>query len=144
MGTLKAIVVVLVALSMASERIIEIVKQMLPAKWLVDAWPAAQEPRRQALLQAMAGVVAGVIAWLSHDQIAAMVPANMAPFLHWPAYVLLGAMCSAGSGFWNHILDIFRAMKIEREAKAELHVRQLNAQRALAKEPELKKSAFAA
>ncbi|MGZ4814274.1 MAG: hypothetical protein ACXVZV_02630 [Terriglobales bacterium] len=60
----------------------------------------------------------------SHDWIAAMIP-DMAKFLGWPAYALVGAMSSAGSGFWNHILDAVRAMKIEKEAKAQLQVQAL-------------------
>ncbi|HVZ17997.1 MAG TPA: hypothetical protein VG897_12815 [Terriglobales bacterium] len=142
MANISSLLTVLVALSMASERVIELLKKILPAGWLANDWKI-HEQLRQALLQILAGVIGGLTAWASHAQIAAMIP-TMAQFLHWPAYVLLGAMSSAGSGFWNHILDAVRAIKIEREVRAELQVRQLNAERKQPDQLEFRKSATAA
>ena len=103
---LIAIVGLILALSIASERLVEIVKGYVP--WLNTAAATdAGEGRRRATLQLMA-VVAGVItAWLSR----AYIPKEVSDALDGWAVLGLGLLASGGSGFWNAILSYVLKVK---------------------------------
>lgn len=126
MATLSALLSVIIAVSLASERVIELLKKWFPN--VGKARPdATQESRRQGMIQLLSAVMGTIIAWLSHNQLAAMLPESLGHYMGWPTYIAIGLMSSGGSGFWNSILDVIRAIKIDREAKAELQVATLNA-----------------
>jgi hypothetical protein len=95
--------------SVAVERVTEILKQMIPGL-AVERGNPASEGRRRALLQILAGFAGTVIAWQGQFQLAS----HSGPAM----YVLIGAMSSGGSAFWNHALDAVRAAKQTQEAEA--------------------------
>jgi hypothetical protein len=105
--TLSAVVSLLVVLSIASERLVEIVKGL--STWLNEE---RQDPRqegwRKAALQFLA-VVAGIVtAFLGQPAI------QSAGIQGWdtPTAVLgLGLLASGGSGFWNSILAYMKNVK---------------------------------
>lgn len=111
---LSTIVGLLAALSVASERLIEIVKGFIP--WLDKQNPdPSTETRRRAALHALAAV-AGVLT--------AIVAGQAFPdTLHVPpgllGKVVLGLLASGGSGFWNSILDYVNNAKDLKGAQAE-------------------------
>lgn len=121
---LATVVSLLVALSVASERLVEIVKGM--SKFLRQEQPnPAREGWRRAALQALA-VVAGIVtAFLARPAL----PATLEPLTHSTLSVLaLGLLASGGSGFWNavltYLLQVKNVRKFEAADKA-LHVRAM-------------------
>jgi hypothetical protein len=103
---LIAIVGLILALSIASERLVEILKGYIP--WLNTAAATKEgEGRRRATLQLMA-VLAGVAtAWLARDYI----PTEVSEATHGWAVLGLGLLASGGSGFWNAILSYLLKVK---------------------------------
>jgi hypothetical protein len=95
--------------SVAVERVTEILKQMIPG--LAEERGDAGEKYRRAGLQILAGVVGTIIAWQGNLQLAS----HTGPAV----YVLIGLMSSGGSAFWNHALDAVRATKLTKQAVAE-------------------------
>ncbi len=142
MGTLISVVSILAALSMASERIVEMLKKAWD--WLGKEQPKTDESLRQAAVHLIAAIIGTGLAWLSRTQIAAMLPADWASHMGWQTYAMLGLMSSGGSAFWNTILDALRAIKIEKSAAAELRVAELNERRKAMSLPARTKSALAA
>lgn len=107
-----------IAVSVAVERVTEILKQMFPflAKEQTDE---TKENWRRAALQVLAAIIGTVIAWTGNLSLGAHT-GNA-------TYVLIGLMSSGGSGFWNHALDAVRAMKVTQEATAKEAVAKANA-----------------
>ena len=113
---LTVIVTLVLALSVASERLVEIIKGVIP--WLDtkkdkpnEAW---MEGVRRMLLQVLA-VISGIFtAWLSSDYL----PAEVAKPTDTWSIVGLGLLASGGSGFWNSILDYFTGLKDIKSAEA--------------------------
>ncbi len=97
----------LVALSVASERLVEIIKGLIPALSKRQA-DAAKEGRRAATLQIIA-VLAGILtAFLAMSVSKDFLPRALTS----PAGILaLGLMASGGSGFWNAILSYLLQIK---------------------------------
>jgi len=99
-GKLAAIVSVLVALSVASERLVEIIKGLVSFLNQENS-DKTKEGWRRATLQALA-VVAGIVtALLAQPAIKGVVPGLSE---HWTGIVALGLLASGGSGFWNAVL----------------------------------------
>ena len=108
---------VILALSVAVERVIEILKGWIP--WLGESSAKPKvEAAREGLIHALAAVVGAISAWLCGiNPITQLVP--NAPNTHWHRafdYVIAGLLSSFGSAFWNHLLDILAAIKEGKEA----------------------------
>jgi hypothetical protein len=103
---LTSIVGVILALSIASERLVEIAKGLVPPLNEKGS-NERSEGRRRAALQALA-VVAGIItAFLARDYI----PVEVArPTETW-SIIGLGLLASGGSGFWNSVLSYLTNVK---------------------------------
>jgi len=99
-----------IAVSIAVERVTEILKQMVPLLGKEIKDPAA-ENRRRAALQVLAAAVGALIAWTGNLQLGSHLAGP-------PVWILIGLMASSGSGFWNHALDAVRAMKVTAEKQA--------------------------
>ena len=111
---LAAIVSVLVALSVASERLVEIIKGLVSFLNQENS-DKKKEGWRRAALQALA-VLAGIItALLAQPAIKGVVPGLSE---HWTGIVALGLLSSGGSGFWNAILTYVLNVKDIKEALA--------------------------
>ena len=120
-GKLAAIVGVLVALSVASERLVEIIKGF--SKFLSDANPDPVGDRWRRMLLQLIAVGAGIVtALLTQPAIKGVVPGLSDNV--W-GILALGLLASGGSGFWNAILayvlnvkDIKKAEKVEKVKKS--------------------------
>jgi len=98
---LAAIVGVLISLSVASERLVEIIKGIIPFLNQQNN-DETKEGRRKAILQAMA-VCSGIItAWLARPALAGILPNAWTTL---PAIFALGLLASGGSGLWNAVLS---------------------------------------
>ena len=111
---LAALVSILVALSIASERLVEIIKGLIPFlnkernSKMTEGW-------RRAALQALA-VVAGIFtALLAQPAIKAVIPGLSE---HCTGILALGLLASGGSGFWNAVLTYVLNVKDIKEALA--------------------------
>ena len=96
----------LFTLSVATERLVEIIKGLLPSNWFSEKHDDAAKERRKTLLQILA-VGAGIItAWLSSSFYSADLVKPYSSF----NVVVLGLLASGGSGFWNslatYVLDV--------------------------------------
>src|SRR5437899_11158299 len=101
---LTTVISLLVALSIASERLVDIIKGLVP--WLnQQRRKPAEEGWRKAALQVIA-VFAGITtAWLAGPAVPAFLPHDFTGKL------ALGLLASGGSGFWNSILSFVTKSK---------------------------------
>jgi hypothetical protein len=115
--SLTTIVMILIPLSLAAERVVEIIKGTVP--WLnQQKLDPTREGWRNAALQLLA-VVAGILtALLARDAIAGALPANWqaSPSL---GFLTLGLLASGGSGFWNAVLGYVLRLKDVKKLEAE-------------------------
>jgi drug/metabolite transporter (DMT)-like permease len=104
----------LVALSIASERLVEIIKGLIPAlsKRQEDA---TKEGRRAAILQIIA-VLSGILtAFLAMPASKGVLPGTLTSL---PGILALGLLASGGSGFWNAILSYLLQIKNLKKSEA--------------------------
>jgi hypothetical protein len=96
------------ALSVASERLVEIVKSFVP--WLNSKKFAndQMEALRSGILQSLA-VLSGILTtWLASP----LLPSDMSASAMNPTTIIgLGLLASGGSGFWNAILTYMTKIK---------------------------------
>lgn len=103
---LNVLVALLVALSVASERLVEIIKNLSP--FLRENKPEEKDGPRKAALQVLAVASGIATAFLARPAF----PTGDLPMLASPASVLaLGLLASGGSGFWNSILSYVLLLK---------------------------------
>ena len=122
---LTTVISLLVALSIASERLVDIIKGVIP--WLNQPRVRpADEGWRKAALQVLA-VIAGITtAWLS----SAAIPKGVGIPDDWTGTLALGLLASGGSGFWNSILTYVTKAKDVKAAEAETKQIEVRAKRA--------------
>ena len=115
MENLWTMVTLLIALSVASERLVEIVKGVVP--WLNERKDDTKlEGQRKAVIQAMA-VLSGILtAWLVRPVIVNIVPQ---PWQSTLGILAIGLLASGGSGFWNAIMTYLLKVKDIRKFYAE-------------------------
>jgi len=120
---LTTIISLLVALSIASERLVDIIKGLIP--WLNQPRPkSVEEGWRKAALQLLA-VAAGITtAWLANPVVPDFIPHDFVGKL------ALGLLASGGSGFWNSILAYVTKAKDLKAAEAENRHIEARAKRA--------------
>lgn len=110
---LTAIVSLILALSVAAERLVEIVKGVIP--WLgKERAEEYEESLRRTALQVLA-VAAGVAtAYLSRPHL----PAQLVEPAGDISVLGLGLLASGGSGFWNAVLTYVASLKELKRAEA--------------------------
>lgn len=114
MSKLTMIVSLLAGLSVAAERLVEIVKGFIPSLNKENPDPK-KEGRRKAGLQALA-VAAGIVtAFIASPAI----PDNIFIPHGVTGNLLLGLLASGGSGFWNSIITYTNKAKEVKAAEAE-------------------------
>jgi hypothetical protein len=115
LDALNVLIPFLVALSLASERLVTFIKTLIP--WLSEEQktPAQEvdlirDRRRRVVVQLLAFVAALVTTMLVADTInpLAIVPLDAA--LHLPV-LLIALLASGGSAFWNNLLGYTKAAK---------------------------------
>jgi CHAP domain/Putative peptidoglycan binding domain len=113
-GGMPAFIALMAGISVAVERIVEMLKGAVPL--LATKW-AAHDEIRAGILQLIATLCGALMAGQMPEQVKNALPAGWASNdLHWPAYALMGLLSCAGSGAWNHLLDILGAVKTKQEA----------------------------
>ena len=110
MDQISAALTNVISVSIAVERVIEILKQMIPALGTELADPT-REGWRHGGLQILAAAIGTGIASYGHLQLGV----HNDPATH----ILIGLLSSGGSAFWSHALGAMRAFKISKEAETE-------------------------
>ena len=101
------VVSLLVALSVASERLVEIIKGIIPFLNLENK-DDKKEGWRKAILQALAVCSGIVTAFLAMPALADILPKE---WINLPSIFALGFLASGGSGLWNGILTYIKNVK---------------------------------
>ena len=107
------------ALSVATERITEIIKG-LPglSRWFAVEQPAGShtEELRKASVQFVALLAGTLVTYLVRDPLATQFGLKDLPSYCYPIF---GAMASGGSGIWNSALDIVREVNRQKKIATE-------------------------
>jgi hypothetical protein len=104
---ITAIISVVLALSIASERLVEIIKGLIPYLNKEILGDENAEGRRRAALQFLAVVSGIVTAYLAKDYL----PTQIAGAVSSWSIIGLGLLASGGSGLWNSLLGYFSNIK---------------------------------
>jgi hypothetical protein len=114
---LIALVTLILAMSIATERFVEIIKGYIPSldKPILDN--EAAEGRRKAFLQILAVIGGCFTAWLTKDHLPQEIKSPAGDF--WGS-LGLGLLASGGSGFWNSILTYLTKVKDVKSAEADV------------------------
>lgn len=113
---LSDLIAYVVALSIAAERLVEIIKNLIPVLQK-KAETEEREYLRRAALHLLA-VGAGILtAHIAMPAVSELVPMQWQNF---PGIVALGLLASGGSSLWNSVLDYAGAVKSVTRLNAEL------------------------
>jgi len=107
MDSLENFIQLLIALSVASERLVEIIKGFWPFLNKTNT-DATKEGWRRAILQILAVISGIVTALLAQSYITDAIPDGWDRPL---GLVVLGLLASGGAGFWNVILSYLLQVK---------------------------------
>jgi len=114
----------MVAISVADERVVEILKGAFPNFWLFTAKPdATAEARRNAALHFLAFMCGTAIAAVGRFDVLKTLsitwPTGSLPLFEISvSYLTAGLLASGGSAIWNHALDLLKAVKVKNEQDA--------------------------
>jgi hypothetical protein len=117
-GALTLFITQMIGLSVAAERVTETIKQWIGPwlkSWTADRYAAAIQCI--AVLSGMAVTAMSGLNPLKIPQVNAFDWFNHADWLSW---FVTGILVSGGSAFWNHLLDILQATKVQKEQMANL------------------------
>ena len=114
-NNISSVVALLGALSIASERLVEITKGFLPFLSKEATDDPNKERLRKALLQILALLAGLLTAWLTKETstIQSLIPDTKL------AWIPLGLLASGGSGFWNSIQTYLGKAKELKKAEVE-------------------------
>ena len=113
-GNLSIMVSVLVALSIASERLVEILKGLSDFLNKENPIPKKERLRRVALqtLAVLAGILTTLLAYPAIKDVMPKLSSD------WTGIIALGLLASGGSGFWNSILGYLLSVKDIKKVEA--------------------------
>lgn len=117
---IASVVALALVLSVAVERVIEILKGLIPALATPQINPKLENFRGAVihLLAVAIGTLAARGGGIDLFQKITGVASNNNHIRWICGYVLCGLIAAGGSAFWNHILDILRSSKIKSETEA--------------------------
>ncbi len=112
MDSITGIVAVLGTLSLSVERIVQVVKNLIPFLSRTQK-EELKEGVRRTIVQSLAVIAGAAVAYVSREQIQPLL-SNIFPYpedMKWHTFVILGLLASGGSGLWNHTLTIVEEIK---------------------------------
>ena len=114
MSEFTPLVTFLAALSVATERITELIKGLpLLSNWFAtEKKDPLKEELRKVSVQFVAVLAGTLVTYLVRDSFSKQLRITE---LHGYAYWVFGAMASGGSGMWNSILDIVREVNQQKQ-----------------------------
>jgi uncharacterized membrane protein (Fun14 family) len=114
-GNVTTVVGYIAGLSVANERVTEVIKGIPVISKFLVAKPGnsgSREEVRKAIIHVVAIVIGSYLTYLSYGQIKGAVGGGD-PSLG--VYLLFGAMSAGGSGIWNSVLDIVRQVNQQKQ-----------------------------
>ena len=120
MDTLTSVAALGLTLSIAVERVMEILKGLIPPLAKQQSQLAA-EYIRCAILHFLSVLIGGLAAAGGHVDFFQRVGGSGTPSETaglYTGYLVCGLLAAGGSAFWNHLLDIVKAVKIRDESNA--------------------------
>jgi hypothetical protein len=128
LNVLTSFIALILAVSIAAERMVEVVKGWFPSLWLFKAnADPVQEARRSAWIQCLAGMCGVIIAAAAKIDVFADIqvrsgwnPQSHVALYRAASWSITGILASGGSAFWNHTLDLIKAAKVQQEKKADI------------------------
>ena len=107
-----SVIALLGALSISVERVVEIIKSMVPFL-AEESRDKNKERYRRASLHLLAAIVGMVIAYIARAQIQPLLAPmfKSAEVLEIPSCIIIGLLASGGSGFWNQSMGIVEEIK---------------------------------
>lgn len=125
METITVLISYVLGIAVASERVVEMVKGVVPILWQAKDDPK-EEAFRRSLLQALSIVVSLIAAFAA----TAALP-NELKGLDWlqraPGTIALGLIAAGGSGFWNAVLTLVANVKDFKKGEIEAQRRGVGA-----------------
>ncbi|MFB3885135.1 MAG: hypothetical protein ACE144_07885 [Thermodesulfobacteriota bacterium] len=109
---ITSIVALLGVMSLSVERVVEIIKNMVP--FLAAIHPDAKKERwRRSALHFLAAFVGALIAFVAQEQIQPLLPSIFKKTGEIGVFgcIVIGLLASGGSGFWNQSLAIVEEIK---------------------------------
>jgi hypothetical protein len=103
----------MIGLSVAAERVTETIKQ-----WASGPLAKLSSPKQSAAVQFIAIISSMFVVGLSHADplgIATHCTGWLRCRQGWECLLFTGILASGGSAFWNHLLDILKATKVNAE-----------------------------
>jgi len=116
-SVLTHFVTTMLAISLAAERMIEILKGWFPNFYLFKTnGNDTKESRRIGTINLLSGICGYAIARVGDLDVYAMIGGHS----KWAeaGYILAGVLASFGSALWNHLLDLMKAFKVQKEQAA--------------------------
>jgi hypothetical protein len=114
MDSFIQVVGVLVTLSVASERAVEVLKGYIP--WLGQQRPGEpNDARRRSHIILASTAINLLVAYVSWDLIASTPVKDLGK---WPAIIGLGLLSTGGSSMWNSVLSYLVGMKDIKKSEA--------------------------
>jgi hypothetical protein len=116
LSTMTLFVTQMLGLSVAAERVTETIKQ-----WISPAMKGSTSARYAAVIQTIA-IMSGIFV----TALSGLNPLNVPGFkafawsnsANWMCWLVGGLLVCGGSAFWNHVLDILQAAKVQKEQLA--------------------------
>jgi hypothetical protein len=110
MENLTGIIAVLGALSLSVERVVEMIKNVIP---FLSKNQDVKEGWRRSALQLMSVVAGTGIAFAAKEQIQPLLSNifNTQYDMKWHTFIVFGLLASGGSGLWNQTLSIVEEVK---------------------------------
>lgn len=115
MNSLTDLITLALALSVAVERVMEILKGLIPALAQQQS-NLKLEYLRGAILHLISVLIGALAAYAGNINF--LQRFSSGPSNPWVGYLVCGLLAAGGSAFWNHVLDIVKALKIKDESAA--------------------------
>lgn len=116
-STLTLFLTQMIGLSVAAERVTETTKQ-----WLGPTLTGLSAARYAGVIQTIAivsGMFVTALSGLNPLNIPLAKPFDWFNKADWLSWVISGILVSGGSAFWNHLLDILQAAKVQKQKLAD-------------------------
>jgi len=108
----------MIGLSVAAERVTETIKQWV-GPWL-KGWSADRYSAAIQCIAVFSGMAVTAMSGLNPLRIPQFNAFDWFNRADWLTWFVTGILVSGGSAFWNHLLDILQATKVQKEQLASL------------------------
>jgi hypothetical protein len=113
-NALTLFVTSMIALSVAAERVTETIKQW--ANPVLEKMSSSGSTAATQCIAVVSGIFVVILSGQNPVQVPGFVAFQPGNPRDWPSWLIGGILVAGGSAFWNHLLDILKAAKVQKEA----------------------------